>query len=299
MASLLCLLLAPDLPPFSLRTAIDIAIVAFLIYQFIAIVRGRRSQHILTGLALLALVYAIAVWTHLELLRGILATIVPYTGFALIVMFQSEIRRTLARIGRLPVGGFAQRDRNEVAEEILLAVEDLSKHCTGALIVIERRIGLRTFVETGIKLDALISHDLLCSIFLKPGPLHDGAVIVQGDRVLAANCFLPLTTNPQLVGTGTRHRAAIGITEEADCLSIVISEDTGEISLAAHGDIQMNIGLDRLEGALTGRQRLKREPIRLPDLGTRDATNETAVPASPEEARSALAAPKSRPYGQS
>src|SRR5581483_6077737 len=165
------------------------------------------------------------------LLRNLLATLAPYTGFALIVMFQSELRRMLARIGRRPFAGFTQLERREVADEILLALAQLSQQKIGALIVVERKIGMRTFIESGVNLDAIISRDLLCSIFQPLGALHDGAVIVQGDRVAAAACFLPLTTNPQLSSTlGTRHRAAIGITEEADCTALVVSETTGRIS---------------------------------------------------------------------
>jgi diadenylate cyclase len=169
------------------------------------------------------------------------------------VMFQSEIRRMLARIGRRPFAGFTQLERREVAEEILLAVSQLSQQKIGALVVVERKIGMRTFVESGITLDAKVSRDLLCSIFQPLGALHDGAVIVHGDRVAAAACFLPLTTNPLLSSNlGTRHRAAIGITEEADCISLVVSEETGRISMARQGDIELNVPLERIEQALTG-----------------------------------------------
>src|SRR5262249_48738440 len=157
----------------------------------------------------------IAVWRNLDLLRSVLSTLAPYTAFALIVMFQSEIRRFLARIGRtrwLGLGG--QLERREVVDEILLAVRQLAEDRHGALIVIERDIGLRTFIESGVAMDARVSRDLLCSIFHAGGALHDGAVIIQGDRIAAAACFLPLTTNPVMLRRlGTRHRAAIGVTE--------------------------------------------------------------------------------------
>src|SRR5205085_12323872 len=139
------------------------------------------------------------------------------------------------RIGRRPFAGSTQLERREVAEDILLAITLLSQRKIGALIVVERKVGLRTFTESGISLDAVISRDLLCSIFQPQGALHDGAVILQGDRIAAAACFLPLTTNPlQVTDLGTRHRAAIGITEESDCIAIVVSEGTGRISLAMH-----------------------------------------------------------------
>jgi len=224
-------------------------------------VRGRRVAHILTGLGFLTVAYLVAIWAQLELLRTILSTLAPYTAIALIVMFQSELRRVLARLGRRPFFGVSQLERREVAQEILLAVSQLSQKHIGALIVVERKIGLRTFTESGVHLDAAISRDLLCSIFQPKGALHDGAVIVQGDRVAAAACFLPLTTNPSLLNElGTRHRAAIGISEESDCLSVVVSEETGRISMAAFGEIEQDVSLYRLEQALTGR--LERDDVR-------------------------------------
>src|SRR5579885_79180 len=213
----------PVAPKLTITAVIDILAVALLIYQFITIVRGRRAAHVLTGLWILVLVYVIAVWARLELLRAVLTNLAPYTAIALIVIFQSEIRRMLARIGRsrwLGLGG--QLERREVADEIILALQQLVEMKAGALVVIERDIGLRTFTESGVALDAAVSRDLLCAIFHQGGALHDGAVIIQGDRVAAAACFLPLTTNPQLQRRlGTRHRAAIGITEETDALALV------------------------------------------------------------------------------
>ena len=189
---------------------------------------------------------------HLELLRTILATLAPYTAFALIVVFQSEIRRMLAGLGRRRFFGASPLERREVADEILLAVGQLQQQNTGGLIVVERNIGLRTFIESGVAVDARLSRDLIICIFHPGGILHDGAVIVQGDRIAAAACFLPLTTNPALSSQlGTRHRAAIGVTEEADCLSIVVSEETGRISIASLGEIEFNVTLDRVREALT------------------------------------------------
>jgi diadenylate cyclase len=246
--------LLSEVPRLTLTAIVDILIVAVLIYQFIVIVRGRRAAHILTGVIILGLVYIISIWARLELLRTILATLAPYTAFALIVMFQSEIRRILARLGRRRFLGFSQLERREVADEILLALAQLAQQKIGALIVVERDIGLRTFVESGVNLDARISRDLLCSIFHPRGALHDGAVIVHGDRIVAAACFLPLTTNPTLVAQlGTRHRAAIGVTEETDCLALVVSEETGRVSMGVFGEIDLDVPLSRIEQALTSR----------------------------------------------
>ena len=235
----------PALPELTLTGVIDILVVAFLVYQALMVVRGTRAGHILVGILIIVSLYALAVWAGLEALRSVLSFIVPYIGLAVIVLFQSEIRRTLARLGRkrwLNLGaGFRGP---ESVNEILFAVERLSEQHTGALIVLERDIGLRTFIESGVQLEARISRDLLLSIFQPGLPLHDGAVIIQKDRVSAAACFLPLTTNPSLSRKlGTRHRAAIGITEETDCLSIVVSEETGRISVAAFGELLQGISV--------------------------------------------------------
>src|SRR5215471_261102 len=233
----------PELTPTAI---VDVLLVAFLVYQALMVVRGTRAGHILLGILMMVGLYGIAVWTGLEALRSLLSFIVPYLGLAIIVLFQSEIRRTLARLGRkrwLSAGFRAP----ESIQEIVLATEQLAESRIGALIVLERDIGLRTFIESGVRMDALISRDLLLSIFQPGLPLHDGAVIVQKDRIAAAACFLPLTTNPALSRhLGTRHRAAIGITEETDCLSIVVSEETGRISVAAFGEIASGIPLAEL-----------------------------------------------------
>ena len=257
--------LLPHLPRLTPMAVIDILLVAFIIYQFISIVRGRRAAHILNGVAILVLVYAVSLWAGMELLPSILAALAPYTAFALIVMFQSEIRRLLARLGRkrwVTMGGKLQR--RETTYELLLALEQLAEQKTGALIIVERDIGLRTFIESGVALDAALSRDLLLSIFQAGGALHDGAAIVQGDRIAAAACFLPLTTNPQVMRKlGTRHRAAIGVTEESDCMALVVSEETGRISIASGGEIEVDVNLDRIEEGLTqhyGRRRKAFKP---------------------------------------
>jgi diadenylate cyclase len=236
------------LPKLTWVGVLDILIVAFLIYQLLMIIRGRRAAHILYGVAILALIYGVSVFLGLQLLSAILGSIAPYAPFAIIVIFQSEIRRLLARIGRsrVVIGGKLQR--REVAEEIVLACAKLAAKKTGALIVLERDIGLRTFIESGVRLDAALSSDLLMTIFNTGSVLHDGAVIVQGDRVAAAACFLPLSVRPATaVGKlGTRHRAAIGVTEETDCLSIIVSEETGNISVASFGEIETRVSEQRL-----------------------------------------------------
>jgi diadenylate cyclase len=234
-------------PRLTVTGVVDILAVAILIYELLLIVRGTRAAQILGGIGTLSLIYAVAVFARLEALRSLLAYLIPYLPIAIIVLFQSEIRRTLARLGRknLFSGGYR---RPQSTDELLLAIKVMAqKHC-GALIILERDIGLRTFIESGVRLDSEISRDLLLSIFRPGTPLHDGAVIIRKDRISAAACFLPLSTNPSLSGKlGTRHRAALGITEETDCLSLIVSEETGWMSVAAFGEIERNLTEEQLD----------------------------------------------------
>src|SRR5690242_2054234 len=223
-------------PRLTVAGVIDILVVAFVVYQLLMIVRGTRAGHVLVGILTLVLAYVVSVWAGLEALHSLLNFIVPYTALAVIVLFQSEIRRTLARIGRKRWFGAGFR-RPESTDEILMAVERLSQEKVGALIVLERDIGLRTFIESGVRMEAYVTRDLLLTVFHPKTALHDGAAIIQKDHIAAANCFLPLSLNPAISGhMGTRHRAALGITEETDCISVVVSEETGRISIAARGE---------------------------------------------------------------
>jgi diadenylate cyclase len=193
---------------------------------------------------------------------------VPYTAIAIIVLFQSEIRRTLARVGRKQFfGGYR---RPESTDEILLALTSLSADKVGALIILERDIGLRTFVESGVRLDAAISRDILLSIFQPNTAMHDGAVIIQKERLAAAACFLPLSINPAVsTNLGTRHRAAIGITEETDCLALVVSEETGALSVAAFGDLERGVTIQRVDERISQHFGASRK-ISLPSVPPRD-----------------------------
>jgi diadenylate cyclase len=244
-------LLARDLPftlpSFTWTSVLDILIVAALIYQLLLVVRGTRAAHILAGITMVAALYVVSGLADLQAVRLLLSYLIPYTPIAVIILFQSEIRRTLARLGRRRFfgGGF---QRPESLDEMLLAIKLLSAEKTGGLIVLERDIGLRTFIESGVALDAAISRDLICTIFMPGTALHDGAIIVQKDKIAAAACFLPLTVNPALSGDlGTRHRAAIGITEEADCMSLIVSEETGWISIAAFGELHQNLQIEEVD----------------------------------------------------
>jgi diadenylate cyclase len=233
-------------PHLGITACIDIVAVAFIIYQLLQIVRGTRAAHILVGIVTVAALYQIAVRAHLEALRSLLFSLAPYSAVAIIVLFQSEIRRTLARLGRKRLFGGYQRP--ESTDEILLALTAMSADKTGALIVLERDIGLRTFVESGVRLDSEISRDLFLTIFMPGTALHDGAVIIQKERIAAAACFLPLSVNPAVSSKlGTRHRAAIGITEETDCLALIVSEETGLISIAAFGNLERGLTIERAD----------------------------------------------------
>jgi diadenylate cyclase len=239
-------------PHISVISVIDILLVAFLIYQFLVLVRGTRAAPMLVGVAALALAFYFARLGELRTLNWLLSTLLPYIVFALIVVFQSEIRHALANLGsRISL----MRSSNSVADvydDIVLAANLFSQNQTGALIVIEREIGLRTYIESGVALDARLSYDLLATIFRPSAPLHDGAVIVQRDRVAAAACFLPLSMNPVLsIQLGTRHRAAIGITEETDAVAVIVSEETGTISLAVAGTIERDLTVERLRERLS------------------------------------------------
>ena len=267
---------------------VDILIAAFLLYQFLIIIKGRRAAQILAGLSVLFLLYLTALYANLELVRTLLATLAPYAGLGLIVMFQSEIRRMLAQLGRRRWIGFGSRlKRREFVEELMLALDYFHKHRIGSLIVLERYAGLRTFVESGVLLDAAVSRDLLLSIFHPGGALHDGAVIIQNERIAAAACFLPATVNPaEMSNLGTRHRAAIGVSEETDCLALVVSEETGKISAASFGHLDRDLTLDQIDALIAahlgGRTREQALAAETEHAVSEKATPEAAREAQPE-----------------
>jgi len=259
-----------------LRAALDIGIIAILIYYLLNLVRGTRAAQMAIAVVLLVVAFHAARWARLEMVEWLLATLLPYFAVTLIVLFQPEIRRALARAGRNPFWlRFTSHDPTESHDDVLLAVRTFSQNKTGALIVLEREVGLKTYIESGIPLEARVSYDLLLSIFHHDSPLHDGAVIVQGDRIAAAACFLPLSLNPALsTQLGTRHRAAIGIGEESDAVAVVVSEQTGAIALASGGAIEMNVTEDQLAERLSAMFAAYRGAVALPAPpgGTRPAS---------------------------
>jgi diadenylate cyclase len=234
--------------------ALDILLVALLIYQVLVMIRGTRAAPMLVGLVVVAVIFYLAQIGELTTLNWVVSHVLPYLVFALIVVFQSEIRHVLADLGRRLTFLRGSSADSDSYDDIVLAANLFSQHQTGALIVIEREIGLRTHIESGVPLDARLSYDLLATIFRPSAPLHDGAVIVQKDRIAAAACFLPLSMNPLLsTQLGTRHRAGIGITEETDA-----------IGLAIGGKIERDLTVEQLRERLGSELRRYMAPVTLP-----------------------------------
>jgi diadenylate cyclase len=231
---------------------LDILMVAFIIYQLLLFIRGTHAVQMALGAGVLVLLYWTSRWADLQTVNWLLRTFLPYVVFGIIVVFQSEIRKVLAHLGKTPLlGAFSSRKTEELVDEVVLASTSLAVQRTGAIMVLEREMGLRAYIETGIALDAVLTYDLLVNVFTPGTPLHDGAVIVQGNRVAAAACFLPLTVNPALSRTlGSRHRAAIGVTEDTDAIAVVVSEETGTISLVSEGRIRRDLDARSLKQLL-------------------------------------------------
>jgi len=232
---------------------VDILVVSILIYEVLKLIRGTRAVQMALGAGVLVLLFYGSRWSHLETVNWLVRNLVGYIVFAVIVLFQSDIRRALAHLGRGPFFRYFAKAESaeESIEELVVAANMLSAQRIGAIVAIERQIGLRNYIEGGIPLDAVLTYDLLLAIFHPESPLHDGAVIVQDDRVAAAACFLPLTVNPKLSKElGSRHRAAIGLTEENDSVAIVVSEETGKLSIVADGQIERGLSPDELRARL-------------------------------------------------
>jgi diadenylate cyclase len=257
----------------TLRNVLDIALVFIIVYVVLKLLRGTRAVPTVVGLILLGLLYWLSIGQDLATLEFVLRYAVVYVGFAIIVLFQSEIRQALIYFAnrlRFPI---LKRQRGQfggsVYDEVVLAATTLATEKTGALIVIERKVGLRNFIDSGVQLDARISYDLLVSIFNPATPLHDGAVIIQNERVAAASVFLPLTKNPSISRElGTRHRAAIGITEGSDAIALVVSEETGLITYVEGGDLRRNLDTTQL-------RKLLLDAMEIPLVQTKRETTKT------------------------
>jgi diadenylate cyclase len=240
-------------PQVSAWDVIDILIVSLLIYEALKLIRGTRAMQMAIGSLLVLLLLYISQAFPLRTVGWLIRNLLAYVVFAAIVLFQSDIRRALSHLGRAPFFRALGRSERtaETMEEVITAAGMLAKARVGAIIAFEREIGLRNYVESGIPVDARVSYDLITTIFQPTTPLHDGAVIISEERIAAASCFLPLTVNPLLdKDLGTRHRAAIGLTEETDALAVVVSEERGEISLARQGRLSRGLTPDDLRSRL-------------------------------------------------
>jgi diadenylate cyclase len=237
---------------------IDVLLVSFILYQLLRLVRGTQAIQLIVGLAVLVMVGVAASALNLILLSWLFRNAAPFIVIAIIVLFQPELRRILDQVGRIghlgrPLGAFGDPMRSRSIQEVIRAVERLSVRRTGGLIAFEREVGLEDYAATGVRINGEVSSEFVQSIFFPNSPLHDGAVIVRGSQVLAAGCLLPLpeegTVRERL---GTRHRAAIGLSLASDALIVVVSEETGSISVVENGTITRNLDADGLRRRLTG-----------------------------------------------
>jgi len=233
---------------------LDIGIIAFLVYRALHIVRGSRAMQMIIGLAVILVAYvssrALGLFTLNWILDNFLASII----LVIIVIFQSDIRRALTQVGTAPLFTTAERmvqRREDIIDEAVQGALALAAKHVGGLIVFEREVGLNEYMEIGTRLDARVSHELLESVFLPHSPIHDGALVIQNRRVTAVRCLLPLSTNPNLKKSwGTRHRAALGVTEETDAVAVVVSEQEGTVTLVVGGNVTENVDGARLRSAL-------------------------------------------------
>ncbi|MCU0639483.1 MAG: diadenylate cyclase CdaA [Candidatus Krumholzibacteria bacterium] len=231
---------------------LDIIIVAFLFYRLFLLIRGTRASQMFIGLFLLIVLSIVSQWLNLNAVNWILSSLKTVWVIAFVILFQPELRKALSLLGQNKIlGVFLKVEQSGTVSEIVKACQQLSLKNIGAIIVIEQDVGLRNYIETGTPLDARVTSDLLVTIFTPPGPLHDGAVIVDKNRILAAGCILPLSQNPRLgTSLGTRHRAGLGLSEETDAITIIVSEETGMISLAMGGKLKRKLDLNTLRNDL-------------------------------------------------
>lgn len=263
--------------PEVLSALLDVAIVSYVVYRLLQLIRGTRAVQILTGIIIVLSAGVFAKWLRLYTVTWVIDKIQVPLLVALPIVFYPEIRRALEQLGRgrifTPSFGAAlhQEDVEKVFDELGRTVDVLSRNRIGALIVLERESGLTDIVETGTRIDGVITSQLLINIFIPNTPLHDGAVIIGGDRIIAAGCFLPLTERPDLAQeVGTRHRAAIGVSEASDAVALVVSEETGTISLAHGGKLVRNLDGRTVKEMLAALYQPKASPLFHFGMGGRD-----------------------------
>lgn len=252
----------------SLRSVdyLDIAIVAFIVYRILVLIKGTRAMQMLTGLGILGLGFFLSSSFELFTTHWILSYFFDYLILIVIVLFQDDLRRALTHVGKNPFfAGASEEEEREVVDEIATAVFRMVKTRTGGLVVIERETSLKNFIDTGSQLDAKVKAELITSIFVPVSPIHDGAVVVVGNRIAAAGCFLPLSQDPTLDKKyGTRHRAAIGVTEDTDAIVVVVSEELGEVHLAKNGKMTMNLSEEELRQSLWALLEISKNQALLP-----------------------------------
>jgi diadenylate cyclase len=232
---------------------IDIAVVSFIIYKIFILVKGTRAARMLIGVGVLLALSLFSRFFELYILDWLIQSFWTQIIIVLIILFQPEIRKALAQMGETPLfHRFSSAGEMKTIEEIVKATQALANKKIGALIVFERDVSLSEYIEIGVPLDAKVTKELLMSIFHPTSPIHDGAVIIKGNKILAAGCFLPIKLGADLKKTyGTRHRAALGITEETDAVAVIVSEETGSISLAVNGQLEINLDTEKLRHSLT------------------------------------------------
>jgi diadenylate cyclase len=234
-----------------LLPVVDILIIAFIIYKIYTIIRGTRAVQVIKGIALIIIAAWLARFLRLEAVSWVLRQLIQVAVIAVIILFQPELRRILTKIGQNRFLGVFFKENTGIIDVLSASIEELSNRKVGALIAVEADVGLKNYIETGVYLDAVLNKDLLLSIFRKESPLHDGAVVVRGDRVIAAKCILPLTERHEVLeGYGTRHLAALGLAEESDALVLIVAESTGKISVAWQGSIEMGVSVNRVRECL-------------------------------------------------
>jgi len=231
---------------------LDIIIVAFLFYRLFLLVKGTRATQMFIGLFLLIILSFVVQWLNLNALNWILSSLKTVWVIAFVILFQPELRRALTQLGQNRIlGFFIKVEESGTVSEIVKSCHQLTQKGLGAIIVIEQDVGLRNYIETGTPLDAKVTSELLVTLFTPPSPLHDGAVIIEKSRVLAAGCILPLSQNPRLAKSlGTRHRAGLGLSEESDAIVIIVSEETSSISLAIGGKLKRKLDINTLRNDL-------------------------------------------------
>lgn len=245
---------------------VDVGIVAFIVYRVLLLIKGTRAMQMLTGLGILGIAFFISSTAELFTAHWLLSYFFDYLILIVIVLFQDDLRRALTHVGKNPFFSAASaEEEREMVDEIARVATRLAKERVGALIVIERETGLKNFIDTGSKVESRVKSELLYAIFTPTSPIHDGAVIIREGRISAAGCFLPLSKDPNIDKRyGTRHRAALGLTEDTDAIVILVSEEAGEAHLVKNGKITTNLNEQELRQSLTALLDLSRKQVTLP-----------------------------------